>query len=208
MSQPETSLSEAFRADLPSSLPSPSPQPSLPPPMSRFLSSFLPRTNYTPVDDLELPSRSPSSARPGSRRGRLLGLRNQAPLVYLLLLHIAFVALLFKAWASPPLPLASGSEYAHGGGDGSGKTEWDLSPEGLASFGVDALYERQSTSLRQATARYELKTGRRTPRGFDKWFEWVSSRGLLVDEYDQVGYFFPFLTLSSFQPSSIPRRSI
>lgn len=64
--------------------------------------------------------------------------------------------------------------------------EWDTTPQGLATFSVDAIYERQSTTLRQATARYELKTGRKTPKGYEKWFEWVSSRGLLVDEYDQV----------------------
>lgn len=64
---------------------------------------------------------------------------------------------------------------------------YDLTPEGLAKFGVDAMYERQSTTLRQARARYELKTGRKTPRGYDKWYKWVKERGLLVDEYDQVG---------------------
>lgn len=44
-------------------------------------------------------------------------------------------------------------------------------------------------------ARYELKTGRKTPLGYDKWFVWVKERGLLVDEYDQVGR----------RPSSLPR---
>ena len=178
--------------------------------MFRFLSSLLPKTNYTPIDDLELPSRSPTSARPTGPRRRLLNLRNHAPLVYLLLLHIASVALLFKAWAPPPLPSRGAwSPYSEEGSDGEdpGKPEWDMSPEGLARFGVDALYERQSTTLRQATARYELKTGRRTPRGFEKWFEWVSSRGLLVDEYDQVRRFLPLLRPAFVEASELTPTS-
>ncbi|KAL7418191.1 glycosyl transferase family 90-domain-containing protein [Mrakia frigida] len=164
--------------------------------MSRFLSSLLPSASYNPIDDLELSNSrsSPTSTRPAGPRRRL------APLVYLSLLHVAFVALVFKAWSHPPHGGPSGwSPYSssHNGEDPA-KLEWDMSPEGLAKFGVDAMYERQSTTLRQATARYELKTGRRTPRGFDKWFEWVSSRGLLVDEYDQIyNDFKPFYDLRS-----------
>ncbi|KAL7416466.1 glycosyl transferase family 90-domain-containing protein [Mrakia frigida] len=94
---------------------------------------------------------------------------------------------------TPPPPAATPASTP-----AAGESLYDLSPEGLAKFGVDAMYERQSTTLRQARARYELKTGRKTPKGYDKWYHWVKERGLLVDDYDQIYKdFAPFYELKS-----------
>lgn len=156
--------------------------------MSRFLSSLLPKAkpdSYIPLDTHDIPHpTSPSPSRP-SRRGRIPSLlRTHGPLVYILVLHGLIIALILRShhnpFRTPPPPPPTPPPAA------PQTPALDLTPEGLAKFGVEALYERQSRTLRQATARYELKTGRKTPRGFAKWFEWVSERGLLVDEYDQV----------------------
>ena len=159
--------------------------------MSRFLSSLLPnQSSYIPLETHELPTPQSPSPSSSSRPRRRLGsgltslLRAHGPLVYILALHLLAITLVLKShqynpFRSPPPPPPSPPPSPS-------PPELDLSPEGLATFAVEALYERQSRTLRQATARYELKTGRKTPRGFDRWFAWVSERGLLVDEYDQV----------------------
>ncbi|KAJ6506354.1 glycosyl transferase family 90-domain-containing protein [Mycena vitilis] len=48
------------------------------------------------------------------------------------------------------------------------------------------LFDRQSRTLAQATARYVLRNGRAPPRGYDRWFAHAQANGCLVDEYEQV----------------------
>ncbi|KZS91430.1 hypothetical protein SISNIDRAFT_443154 [Sistotremastrum niveocremeum HHB9708] len=46
---------------------------------------------------------------------------------------------------------------------------------------------RQSTTLSQAVSEYKRRYGRKPPRGFDKWWEYVDKNSILLpDEYDQI----------------------
>ncbi|KZT35728.1 hypothetical protein SISSUDRAFT_1050919 [Sistotremastrum suecicum HHB10207 ss-3] len=46
---------------------------------------------------------------------------------------------------------------------------------------------RQSQTLQQAVAEYKRRYGRKPPRGFDKWWEYVDKNSILLpDEYDQI----------------------
>ncbi|KAJ7229839.1 glycosyl transferase family 90-domain-containing protein [Mycena pura] len=56
----------------------------------------------------------------------------------------------------------------------------------LASRAVDELYARQSKTLAQAAARYTLRTGRRPPARYDRWFDFAREKGCLIDEYDRI----------------------
>jgi hypothetical protein len=88
------------------------------------------------------------------------------------------------------------------------KTQDDVDPVlAAARIALDVLYARQSSNLKGAIARYSLKTGRRPPRGFDKWFEFARNRSCLIDEYDQIHRDFePFYQLAQDDPSLFQRR--
>ncbi|KAJ7165693.1 glycosyl transferase family 90-domain-containing protein [Mycena crocata] len=71
---------------------------------------------------------------------------------------------------------------------------------------VDELFARQSTSLEQAVARYTLKNGRTPPRNYDKWYQFATNRGCLIDEYDQIQRDFePFYQLAKEDPGFFKR---
>ncbi|KAF8175911.1 glycosyl transferase family 90-domain-containing protein [Mycena galopus ATCC 62051] len=61
-----------------------------------------------------------------------------------------------------------------------------LDPVTTAKMSIDALYARQSPSLKHATARYTLRNGRPPPQNFDKWFNFARENKCLIDEYDQI----------------------
>ncbi|KAJ7120014.1 glycosyl transferase family 90-domain-containing protein [Mycena filopes] len=67
---------------------------------------------------------------------------------------------------------------------------------------VDALFSRQSRTLRQAEARYRLKNGRRPPVGYHKFYEFAQQNGCLIDDYDKVYRDFePFYQLAVADPT-------
>lgn len=71
----------------------------------------------------------------------------------------------------------------------------------LAQSSLDAVLQRQSTTLVQAAARYSLRTGRPPPPNFDRWFEFAREKQCLIDEYDQIQRDFePFYELAVHQP--------
>lgn len=51
---------------------------------------------------------------------------------------------------------------------------------------IEALFNRQSKTLAQASARYTLKTGQQPPPKYSEWFSFASKRKCLIDEYDQI----------------------
>ncbi|KAJ7740516.1 glycosyl transferase family 90-domain-containing protein [Mycena metata] len=62
---------------------------------------------------------------------------------------------------------------------------------------VDDLFDRQSTTLEKASARYVLKNGREPPRGYARWFAYARSKGCLIDDYERVWRDFePFYQLA------------
>nr|GAT52541.1 predicted protein [Mycena chlorophos] len=66
---------------------------------------------------------------------------------------------------------------------------------------VDRLLAKQSTTLSQAEARYELRNNRSPPPGFDVWFDFARQHSCLVDEYDQIARdFAPFYQLAEEDP--------
>ncbi|KAJ6512165.1 glycosyl transferase family 90-domain-containing protein [Mycena vitilis] len=72
----------------------------------------------------------------------------------------------------------------------------------LARLSLEAVLERQSTTLPQAAARYFLKSGRRPPPNFDKWFEFARLNKCLVDDYGQIQRDFePFYQLAADNPN-------
>ncbi|CAK5284241.1 unnamed protein product [Mycena citricolor] len=79
-------------------------------------------------------------------------------------------------------------------------------PSEFAQMKLDELLSRQSTTLAQAEARYVLKSGRSTPTGFDKWFEFARENECLIDEYEQIYRDFePFYQLAQEHPSHFQR---
>ncbi|KAJ7595225.1 glycosyl transferase family 90-domain-containing protein [Mycena floridula] len=81
-----------------------------------------------------------------------------------------------------------------------------MDPETYAQWSLDTLFERQSTSLAEATARYTLKTGRPPPRNYDLWFDFARERSCLIDDYDQVERDFePFYQLAQRDPTFFKR---
>ncbi|KAF7308339.1 CAP10 domain-containing protein [Mycena chlorophos] len=83
-----------------------------------------------------------------------------------------------------------------------------LHPNGSARVltPVDELFQRQSTTLAQASARYTLHTGRAPPPGYDKWFEFAREGKCLIDEYQQVyDDFEPFYQLARLDPGYFAR---
>ncbi|KAJ7582876.1 glycosyl transferase family 90-domain-containing protein [Mycena floridula] len=78
----------------------------------------------------------------------------------------------------------------------------NLPPSVYARLTIDALYARQSTSLKQASARYTLKTNRPPPPNFDKWFTFARHGSCLIDDYDQIHRdFAPFYQLADTNPT-------
>lgn len=74
-------------------------------------------------------------------------------------------------------------------------------PADPAHLAVDALFARQSTTLAEATARYELRTNRAPPPHYDRWFRYAQERRCLIDEYDQIHRDFkPFYQLAERDP--------
>ncbi|WWC98816.1 hypothetical protein V866_005709 [Kwoniella sp. B9012] len=62
----------------------------------------------------------------------------------------------------------------------------------------DKKVARQSKTLLEATREYQRRYGRRPPKGFDKWWEYVVEKDVpLPDEYDQIHHdLLPFRALS------------
>ncbi|KAJ7259772.1 glycosyl transferase family 90-domain-containing protein [Mycena rebaudengoi] len=76
-----------------------------------------------------------------------------------------------------------------------------------AQLEVDALFDRQSSTLKEAAARYSLKTDRPPPRGFDKWFDFAKQKSCLIDDYDQIHRDFePFYQLAQDDPLWFQQR--
>ncbi|EIN13346.1 hypothetical protein PUNSTDRAFT_59402 [Punctularia strigosozonata HHB-11173 SS5] len=51
----------------------------------------------------------------------------------------------------------------------------------------EGMLHRQSKSLDEAVAEYERRYGRRPPKGFDRWWDYVETHDVLLpDEYDQI----------------------
>ncbi|KAJ7120002.1 glycosyl transferase family 90-domain-containing protein [Mycena filopes] len=72
----------------------------------------------------------------------------------------------------------------------------------LARLHVDALFWRQSRTLKQAESRYRLKNGRRPPTGYHNFYEFARQNGCLVDEYEKVYRDFePFHQLAVTDPT-------
>ncbi|KAJ6544367.1 hypothetical protein B0H19DRAFT_1170458 [Mycena capillaripes] len=147
------------------------------------LNSFLSRIRspaYT--------TRVPSQPNDRFRQSKFTGRRWKAsPLGVVIILavvvsaFVTLVALLRPRWAGlsspPPLP--------------------PQIPAGPRTL-VEQLYDRQSTSLEQAVARYVLKNGRSPPRNYDRWFRFAKSRECLIDDYDQIYRDFePFYQLAT-----------
>jgi hypothetical protein len=61
-----------------------------------------------------------------------------------------------------------------------------LNPAAVAHKSVQALFDRQSTTLEQAASRYSLKNGRPPPPRYDRWFKFARDRSCLIDDYDQI----------------------
>ncbi|KAJ7175749.1 glycosyl transferase family 90-domain-containing protein [Mycena filopes] len=71
-----------------------------------------------------------------------------------------------------------------------------------AQLSLNAVLERQSTTLAQAVARYSLKAGRPPPPKFDQWFSFAREKNCLIDDYDQIQRDFePFYQLAKDKPS-------
>ncbi|KAJ7645469.1 glycosyl transferase family 90-domain-containing protein [Mycena polygramma] len=88
--------------------------------------------------------------------------------------------------------------------NGSEKPSDPLSAQAIAraQLSLEAVLERQSTTLAQAAARYSLKSGRRPPPNFDKWFEFARLNKCLVDDYGQIQRDFePFYQLAADNPN-------
>ncbi|KAJ7583091.1 glycosyl transferase family 90-domain-containing protein [Mycena floridula] len=76
-----------------------------------------------------------------------------------------------------------------------------LDPISHARWTIDSLYERQSKTLAQASARYTLKTNRNPPKNYEKWFRFAKSKSCLIDDYDQIYRDFePFYQLADKDP--------
>ncbi|KAF7365301.1 CAP10 domain-containing protein [Mycena venus] len=72
----------------------------------------------------------------------------------------------------------------------------------LAQSSLDAILERQSTTLDDAVARYSLKAGRQPPPNFDRWFAFARENKCLIDDYDQIQRDFePFYQLAIDRPT-------
>ncbi|KAJ7254365.1 glycosyl transferase family 90-domain-containing protein [Mycena haematopus] len=72
----------------------------------------------------------------------------------------------------------------------------------FAQSSLDAVLERQSTTLDEAVARYTLKAGRPPPPNFDRWFEFARENKCLIDDYDQIQRDFePFYQLAVDHPT-------
>ncbi|KAF7333024.1 CAP10 domain-containing protein [Mycena venus] len=62
---------------------------------------------------------------------------------------------------------------------------------------LEQLFDRQSTTLDQAVARYVLRNDRQPPKNYDKWYKFAKSRECLIDDYDQIQRDFePFYQLA------------
>ncbi|KAF7316323.1 CAP10 domain-containing protein [Mycena indigotica] len=59
-------------------------------------------------------------------------------------------------------------------------------PVYVASKRIEELYERQSKTLEEATARYSARNNRTPPDNFDKWFKLAKANSCLIDDYDQI----------------------
>ncbi|KAJ7319430.1 glycosyl transferase family 90-domain-containing protein [Mycena albidolilacea] len=80
-------------------------------------------------------------------------------------------------------------------------------PVVAARLSVDALFARQSFTIKQAMARYSLKTGQPPPPNYDKWFEFAREKSCLIDDYDQIHRDFkPFYELAQNDPHFFQRR--
>ncbi|KAJ7062767.1 glycosyl transferase family 90-domain-containing protein [Mycena amicta] len=127
-------------------------------------------------------SYSPVSAQPNGRfRSRFSRRRWGAPVIVGGIL--GFVV----------LTAVVGRVFWGGGGDDG------ITPHypGSGNIAIDDLFERQSETLEQATARYRLKNDRSPPNGYDAWFRFARERRCLVDDYDQVYRdFAPFYQLA------------
>ncbi|KAF8208823.1 hypothetical protein K438DRAFT_1812950 [Mycena galopus ATCC 62051] len=72
----------------------------------------------------------------------------------------------------------------------------------MAQSNVDAIRQRQSTTLDEAVARYTLKAGRPPPPNFDRWFQFARENQCLIDDYDQIHRdFAPFYQLAVDNPT-------
>jgi hypothetical protein len=80
-------------------------------------------------------------------------------------------------------------------------------PVVAARLSVDALFARQSSTIKQAMARYSLKTGQPPPPNYDKWFKFAREKSCLLDDYDQIHRDFkPFYELAQDVPHFFQRR--
>ncbi|KAJ7595028.1 glycosyl transferase family 90-domain-containing protein [Mycena floridula] len=78
----------------------------------------------------------------------------------------------------------------------------DHSPENYARLRIDDLYSRQSSTLERAISRYTLKTKRKPPLHFDRWYQYARDHSCLIDEYDQIhNDFAPFYDLAARDPA-------
>lgn len=72
----------------------------------------------------------------------------------------------------------------------------------LAQSSLDAVLDRQSTTLDEAVARYSLKAARPPPPNFDRWFVFAQENKCLIDDYDQIQRDFePFYQLAIDHPA-------
>ncbi|KAJ6508913.1 glycosyl transferase family 90-domain-containing protein [Mycena sanguinolenta] len=72
----------------------------------------------------------------------------------------------------------------------------------FAQSSLDAVLQRQSTTLEEAVARYTLKTSRHPPPNFDRWFQFARYNNCLIDDYDQIHRDFePFYQLAVDHPT-------
>ncbi|KAJ7366757.1 glycosyl transferase family 90-domain-containing protein [Mycena albidolilacea] len=72
----------------------------------------------------------------------------------------------------------------------------------LAQSSLDAVLDRQSTTLDEAVARYSLKAARPPPPNFDQWFLFAQKNKCLIDDYDQIQRDFePFYQLAIDHPA-------
>ncbi|KAJ7268219.1 glycosyl transferase family 90-domain-containing protein [Mycena haematopus] len=131
-----------------------------------------------------------------------------AILVVLLIFAVVAVTVRYQlkksapASATPPSPTGIESDID----TWSGRPE-SADPVTAARLSVDALFDRQSSTLNQAIARYSLKTGRAPPRNYAKWFQFTQAKSCLVDDYDQIHRDFkPFYQLAEDHPRLFQQR--
>ncbi|KAJ7828388.1 glycosyl transferase family 90-domain-containing protein [Mycena olivaceomarginata] len=66
---------------------------------------------------------------------------------------------------------------------------------------IEQLFDRQSTTLEEAVARYVLRNGRQPPRNYDQWYTFAKRHECLIDEYAQIQRDFePFYQLAQKDP--------